>query len=83
MGRHRLGEGRTAGEDRAVLMLDDVTRGLEPFAWPDAVVGEGAIPSLDERDAPVLFPVGADAIGDRFPALQAAAERLSPVEAAP
>ena len=48
-----------------------------PAAWSHSpgrgdVVGEGAIPALDERDAPVLLPVGADAVGDRLPPLQAA-----------
>ena len=61
------------GTTRDVLVLDDVPGGLEPFGRRGDVVGEGAIPALDERDAPVLLPVVADAVGDRPPPFQAAA----------
>ena len=56
LGRDRLGERRAAGDDRDVLMLDDIPGGLEPFGRRGDVVGEGAIPSLDERDGPDSSP---------------------------
>ena len=52
-------------------MLDDIPGGLEPFGRRTDVGGEGAIPSLDERDGRIFIPVGADAVGDRSPAFEA------------